>query len=386
MARNGQKQELEVRSCAIPNSILPSLTKTFKKRKMSAAGVMPLMFKCSGQRSLYYFIKIRRFKAHKLRPNWVCTSKPSASGENGGQYRGSHWKTFLGRDGRGVFPPEDRAQVISFACDLPARYDLPFSHFSLMDLLDHIGAHTSLRLSLSTLWRWLNEHAIRPWQSRTWLFPRDPKFLAKATPVLDLYQGRWQGEPLAVDDFVISADEKPGIQALERRHKPTAPQPGKCTRIEHEYRRHGTAAYLAAIDVQSGRVMGRMDDRTGIEPFMQLVDDVMRRKSYRKARRVFWIVDNGSSHHPSTFGHRLKERYPNAIPVHLPTHASWLNQIEIYFAILQRKLLKRGHFTSIKALKGRVLDFQHHYNRNCRPFNWRFTVQDLKKRLAAISL
>jgi len=111
---------------------------------------------------------------------------------------------------------------------------------------------------------------------------------------------------------------------------------------------------------------------------------VMRRRPYRKARRVFWIVDNGSSHQPATFPERLRRRYPNAIAVHLPKHASWLNQVELYFSILQRKVLARGHFTSPNALAGVILDFQQYYNRIAKPFDWRFTVRDLKERLAAL--
>lgn len=216
-----------------------------------------------------------------------------------------------------------------------------------------------------------------------WLFPRDPQFLAKATPVLDLYHGSWQGSPLGPDDYIISADEKTGMQALERRHPPVPPRPGQPQLIEHEYFRHGTVAYLAALDIRSGRVMGRVDETTGITPFMRLVDHVMRRKPYRNARRVFWIVDNGPSHHPSTFPERLATAYPNAIAVHLPIHASWINQIELYFSILQRKLLARGHFVSIRDLVDSVLRFEDRYNKTAQPFRWRFTARDLKERLKA---
>lgn len=296
-----------------------------------------------------------------------------------------HWRIYLGRGDRGVFPPEDRATVIAVACELPSKFDLPLSHFSLHEIASLIQEEANLgHISLSTIWRWLNENALKPWRSRMWLFPRDPLFLEKASPVLDLYHGFWQGEPLGPDDYVLSADEKTGMQALERRHAPVPPGFGRPQLIEHEYIRHGTAAYLAALDVFSGHVFGRMDETTGISPFMRLVHQVMRRKPYRTARRVFWIVDNGPSHHPKTFPNRLSEAHPNAIAVHLPIHASWLNQIELFFSILQRKLLKRGHFVSIASLIDAVLRFQDRHNRTTQPFNWTFTKRDLKERLAAV--
>ncbi len=385
VARNGQKQVLEVISCAIPSSILPSPTKRSRKPERSVAGAMRHTFRCNGPNSRFTSTNIPVPLARTWRTSWGCTNRPCASGASAGSRLVSHWRMSPGRDGRGVFPPEDRAQALSFACELPTHYGLPFSHFTT-DLLAYIHEQSDgPRMALTTLWRWLKEHALRPWQSRMWIFPRDPNFLAKATPVLDLYQGMWQGEPLGPDDCVICADEKPGIQVLERRHPPTAPRSGRCTRIEHEYVRHGTVAYLAALDVHSGRVMGRVESKTGIQPFMRLVDHVMRRRPFRQARRVFWIVDNGSSHQPTTFPDRLRQRYPNAIAVHLPIHASWLNQAELYFSILQRKVLAKGHFTSQNALSGAILDFQRYYARNAKPFNWRFTARDLKQRLTALS-
>lgn len=111
-----------------------------------------------------------------------------------------------------------------------------------------------------------------------WLFRRDPLFLEKASLVLDLYQGRWQGEPLSPHDYVLSANEKSGIQALERRHAPVPPGFGRPHLIEHEYIRHGTAAYLAALGVFQGRIHGRMEQTTGIDPFMRLVHHVMKRR------------------------------------------------------------------------------------------------------------
>lgn len=287
--------------------------------------------------------------------------------------------TSLGPADRGLFPPTDEATIVALACEMPSEHDLPFSHFTLIEFWRFVREKTGLHLSVSTVWRWLRQHALKPWSRRMWLFPRDPRFVEKATPVLELYAGFWQGEPLGPDDIVISADEKSGVQVLERRHATRPVSPGRAARIEHEYARHGTIAYLAALDVDTGQVIGRIDEKTGIDPFMRLVDQVMARRRCKKARRVFWIVDNGPSHHPNTFPERLQQRHPKAIAVHLPVHASWLNQIELYFSILQRKLLKYADMRNRAEAQDRVYRFEDRYNRAAQPFKWRFTVNDLKK-------
>ena len=149
--------------------------------------------------------------------------------------------------------------------------------------------------------------------------------------------------------------------------------------------RHGTLAYLAALDVCSGHIFGRIEDTTGIEPFARLVDQVMRQEPFHSANRVFWIVDGGSSHHPSTSPARLRAGYPNIIVVHTPTHASWLNQVEIYFSILQRKALTPLDAADRPMLAERILCYQEYYNRTAKPFHWKFTRSDLLERLRTLS-
>ena len=134
---------------------------------------------------------------------------------------------------------------------------------------------------------------------------------------------------------------------------------------------------MAAWDVRRGGVIGRCEATTGIAPFDRLVDQVMAQEPYRSAPRVFWIVDNGSSHRGDKAARRLQARYPNLILVHLPTHASWLNQIEIYFSIVQRKVLNPNDFTDLDEVAHRLLAFQHRYEQTAVPFDWRFTRADL---------
>ncbi len=239
-------------------------------------------------------------------------------------------------------------------------------------------------MSESTIWRLLDRDAIKPWRYRSWLYPRDPQFLEKAGPVLDLYAGCWQGQPLHAEDWVISADEKTSIQARQRCHPSTPPVPGQPLRVEHEYKRGGALAYLAAWDVRRGGVIGRCEAKTGKAAFGRLVDQVMAQEPYRSARRVFWIVDQGSSHRGEKAARELQARYPNLILVHLPTHASWLNQIEIYFSIVQRKVLTPNDFPDLAAVEQRLLAFEALYNDTARPFAWRFTRAMLEDRLAQL--
>jgi hypothetical protein len=227
-----------------------------------------------------------------------------------------------GRVGRVVFPPEHVAEVKAIACELPRSHDLPLSRFSRVELHRLVVERGVTDASASTIWRWLHEDAIKPWQTRSWIFPRDPAFAAKAGRALDLYARVLEGKRLRPDEYVISADEKTQLQALGREHQTVAPGPGRPGLLEFEYERGGTLAYLAAWDVHHANLFDRVERTTGIVPFGRLVDQVMTVEPYRSARTVYWVVDNGSSHAGKTSIKRMRESYPNARLIHLPVHAS----------------------------------------------------------------
>ena len=269
-------------------------------------------------------------------------------------------------------------QVKAIACEFPSRVGAPFSRWSVAELGSPVRAcGLTASLSDTTIWRWLNEDAIRPWQHRCWIFPRDPDFESKAGRILDLYQRIWKGRNLSANEFVLSADEKTSIQARSRKSQSLPTQPGQTMKIEHEYKRLGSWAYIAALDVHRAKLFGRCETKNGKAAFDRLVDQVMRQRPYRQARRVFWIVDNGSVHRGPRAAQRLQANYPNLVLVHGPIHASWLNQIEIYFSILQRKVLTPNDFPSLQELAQRLLSFQRHYQTIAQPFEWRFTRKDL---------
>jgi hypothetical protein len=213
---------------------------------------------------------------------------------------------------------------------------------------------------------------------------RDPGFAAKAARVLDLYAGTWDGEPLGENDYVICADEKTSIQA--RCHPTLPPGKARAMRVQHDYKRRGALAYLAAWDVHHGQVAGRCEHTTGITPFSRLVEQVMAAEPYASADRVSWIVDNGSSHRGAASAKRMAKAWPNAYLIHLPLHASWLDQAEIYFSIVQCKVISPNDFTSLDQIRERLATFEIRYNAIARPFSWKFTrtsLNDLLRRIDA---
>jgi len=277
-------------------------------------------------------------------------------------------------------------EVKALACQLPCERGMPFSRLSNADIArEAVDSGIVASISGATVWRWLSADAIKPWHYRSWIFPRDPNFAQKAARVLDLYQGFWNGKRLRPNDYVISSDEKTSIQARNRNALHTAPGPGQCQRIEFEYQRAGALAYIAAWDVRRAKVFGLCAKSTGIEVYHQLVDLVMQQEPYCSANRVFWVTDNGSSHRGQTSVYRLAKWYPNAIQVHTPVHASWLNQIEIYFSVVQRKVLTPNDFPDLKTVEQRLLDFQRRYEKIAKPFKWKFTKDDLNRILSKLS-
>jgi hypothetical protein len=276
--------------------------------------------------------------------------------------------------------------VKALACELPSRLGVPLSRLHVPDIATEVvGRGIVAEISGTTIWRWLSEDAIRPWRSRSWIFPRDPDFEVNAGRVLDLYARTWEGKALGKRDYVISADEKTSIQARVRCHPTLAPASGRDRRVEHEYDRGGALAYLAAWDVHRAQVFGRCEPTTGIEQFGRLVDQVMTNEPYASARRVFWIVDNGSSHRGQRAVDRLRQRWPNARLVQLPIHASWLNQVEIYFSVVQRKVLTPNDFADLADVESRLLAFERRYEQTAAPFEWKFTRTDLAELLARLA-
>ena len=289
------------------------------------------------------------------------------------------------RVGPEPFPPLAVAEVKELACELPATSGVPLSRWSCAELArELIDRQTISAISPSTVWRILHDDAIRPWFHRSWIFPRDPNFAAKAAVALDLYARVFDGRSLTENEFVICADEKTSIQCRCRCHPSLPPGRARLMRVEHEYDRGGAVAYFAAYDVHRAHVMGRCEPSTGIVPFGRLVEQVMTAEPYASANRVFWIVDNGSSHRGRASIERLQKAWPTLRLIHLPVHASWLDQCEIYFSVVQRKVVKPNDFTSLDQISERLAAFEIRYNQRAVPFDWKFGRDDLDKLITRI--
>jgi transposase len=286
-----------------------------------------------------------------------------------------------------LIPEQDRAAVVALACQLPVDTGVPLSRWTGPELAAELAAQglVSGPVSASSVLRILAENPVRPWRYQSWIFPRDPDFEAKARVVLDLYQGFYQGKPLQPGDRILSADAKPSIQARGRVHATLPAAPGRPVRVEHEYERHGALALLACLDVHDGRVFASTPGTTGIAPFMDLMGEVMARPEYKNAPRVFVIVDNGSDHRGKAAADRLRRAHPNAVMIHTPVHASWLNQVEIFFSVIQKKVVSPNNFNSLEKLSETLLAFVDRYNRTAEPFSWKYTADDLKDLLRRIS-
>jgi hypothetical protein len=244
-----------------------------------------------------------------------------------------------------------RAEVIRLACERPADSEVPLARWSSTELArEAMTRGICEQISGVTVWRWLSEDAIKPWQYRSWIFPRDPEFAEKAGRILDLYAGRWEGELLHPGDYVVCCDEKPSIQARARKHAtlPAASTVKRGQHVEHEYERRGALCYIAAWDARRARLFDR-------------------------------CVDNGSAHRGQKSIKRLQGRYKNLILVHTPVHASWLNQAEIYFSIVQRKVLTPNDFPDLDTLEHKLLAFGRRYEQIAAPFQWKFTRADLDR-------
>jgi hypothetical protein len=241
-------------------------------------------------------------KTLKLPNGFRYQDRLLANGENDSSMSESPaWKTGRGGGARRIFPPEVVVDIKALACELPWQSGIALSRYSVSEVRNEIVKRGIVaNIGHTTVWRLLHEDSIRPWFHRSWIFPRDPHFAEKAGRVLDLYHGSWRGKLLTEADQVISADEKTSIQARGRRHPTLPAAPGRIARVENEYRRHGALAYFAAWDVKNARIIGRCEPKTGIGPFSRLVELVMSQSVYRSAPRVFWILDNGSSHRGTT--------------------------------------------------------------------------------------
>lgn len=238
-----------------------------------------------------------------------------------------------------------------------------------MELLAGAMAEHGVPISASQAWRICAALDLKPWQVQSWMTSHDPDFWEKAGDVCGLYLNPPENA------VVWSVDEKSGMQAKSRVNPTKPPVPGTPTRREFEYRRNGTAVLFAALDVHEGDVTGWVTDSTRSENFVEFLTDLV---AYTpEGLELHCIVDNLSAH--STPGvEEFLEKHPHVFLHNTPTHASWLNQVELFFSILERRLLRNGEFDSVDQLADRIIAFIKDYNRNAQPFRWTYDGRPLK--------
>ena len=371
--------------CAAPNLriVLRSLPSFCQKPKHCSGNARFLFNSGRGRPWSASCTASHRYRTRRQPSRFTCRSIGFAAGGAAGRLAISRWRISRDAGESPIFPPLDRAIVQAIACELIYKTEQPLSRQSVADLTLRARTALSKPISSSTVWRILHEADLKPWRYEYWIFPRDPHFAEKAEVILDLYAGFWQGKPLGKNDCIISSDEKTSIQARLRSQRLQA-APGRPQRIEFEYERGGALQYLAAWDVRRGYIMGRCESTTGIDPFGNLVKQVMDQEPYQSAERVFWIVDNGSSHRGQASIKRLAKSYSTGILVHTPVHASWLNQVEIYFSKIQRKVLTPNDFASLDEVALRLHLYEELTNKDPRPFHWKFDRAKLTRFLARL--
>ena len=310
-----------------------------------------------------------------------------ASGGSVGLPR-THLPTRPAQEHRGVFPPEIRAQATAVACSLPLSQGVPLARWSQSELARRVAAAPALpTVSTSTIGRWLRVDRIRPWRYHSWQHIQNPAaFLDRARPVLGLYE---RARPMLREGtWLVCVDEKTSIQAREAEQAPRPAMPGHSTHQSPRYIRRGMRHLLAGLSVADGLVYGQCCTRKRFVDFRTFLEAVIIPEALRrKVQTVILILDNGSTHAPKQLARWLEER-ANTLNgqltlevAWLPVNASWLDQIEIWFSILQRKLLHPNHFLSTDALEQALLDFIAYYNQVAKPIKWSYTVAKLEHKL-----
>jgi len=246
-----------------------------------------------------------------------------------------------------------------------------------------------VRIAGSTVGRWLAQERIRPWRFHTWQHILDPQaFLQRARPILELYahartllqRGVW----------VVCSDEKTSIQARQRERKAVPARRGHPVQISPRYEREGAVQLFAGLSVADGRVYSMCRNRKRFVDFQAFLLEVILPEALRRGMHTLaLIVDNGTTHAPKQLKGWLQQviaerGWPLKVQVHwLPPNASWLDQIEIWFSVLQRKLLQPNDFESLQALLKAIDSFVRYYNRTAKPIHWTYTFEKLEQKLGA---
>lgn len=262
-----------------------------------------------------------------------------------------------------------RLQLLALACE---RAEVGGRATPTLDELCERATERGVveHISRSHLQRILQAADVRPHRVRQWLHSPDPQFREKVNAICALYRRAPAGS------VVLSIDEKTGIQAIERKHADRAPNRSRVRRQEFEYIRHGTQALTAALDVHSGRVLGRCTDRRTQDDLVAFMEDVA--SAYPKGT-VHVVWDNLNTHRAYAVWKDFNARHGGRFAFHFtPLHASWVNQIELLFAIYARRVLRHASHKSVAHLRQRTETFIAQRNVSPKPFKWTFAGFELQ--------
>lgn len=263
-----------------------------------------------------------------------------------------------------LYGHDERLKIVAAVTSQRPEFESQWSHRLLADYLGDVG------ISASQVGRILAELDIKPHLVRSWLArPDDPMFWERAADVCGLYLSP------PTNALVLSVDEKTAVGARSRKHPTRPARPGTPERVEFEYRRHGTASFIAALDVHTGEVRAQDVDRNDAAHFIEFLAELDATIDPELA--IHLVLDNGSSHVAKATKAWLAE-HPRFVAHYTPKHSSWLNQVELWFSILTRKLLRRGEFASREELIARVMAFIRDYNHSAKPFRWTYDGSPLK--------
>jgi hypothetical protein len=280
------------------------------------------------------------------------------------------------------------AQATALACSLPKEKGRALSRWSLAEIAAQlVTLEVVLSVATSTLWRWFQAEKLKPWRYHNWQHILDPQaFVERARPVLQLYEKA--KELLLNGIWVVCVDEKTSIQAREREQTPKPAAAGRPVYISPRYKRHGALQLFAGLSVPDGAKYAQKAERKRFVDFQAFLTQVIIPEGLRRGVRVIKLVlDNGPTHAPKRLQDWLEAQiqinhWPLEIEViWLPTNASWLDQIEIWFSILQRKLLTPGNFSSLEELEQSIMEFVRYDNLAAKPIQWTYTVEKLERKL-----
>jgi len=314
---------------------------------------------------------------------WVRMTGRSGSGVNAGM-RTPLSGMLLGRALRAFFPSVQRAQITALACTLPVESGRPLSRWSSSELAKE-ATHRGIVLSIaaSTIRDWLGQEKIKPWQRHAWQKSTDPEFLKKATVALNLYE---KAQSLVEEgEIVVCADEKTCMQARTATGGVDPAAPGKPVRHGARYKRKGILNLFAGLLVHSGETIACCFPRKRFMEFQDFLQMIFRSLWTKQIRVLHLILDNGSTHAPKQIWSWVRSlKLPFKVRIHwLPVNASWLDQVEIVFSPLERKVLTPTHFTDVHELENRVMAYFAERNVEPKPIQWSYTSANLREQFAS---